>query len=115
MLTIATLGDKKNIVGYDCEIKFITEEVDSLIFHSSKFISGIPKDEILLCPVSSNRTMSEKIPNFKITNINYTTCAIDGDFILIGDLDDEFKEDLLFILQFSYPEKTTPKVISVIS
>ena len=106
--SVITNGDKKKI-GFDCEIKFITEDVDSLVFHSSKYISGIPKDETLLRP---NGTMSqasdtEEIPTFKITSINYTTCAIDGNFIIIGDLDVEFKEDLSFTLQFSYPEKIT--------
>ena len=114
---VITNGDKRELVEFDCAVKYISENATSLVFHSSKYISGIPKDEALLRPVSTSSnggappmslvSNSEDAPTLKITRILPSNCGENGIFDLYGNLNNPKKEDLEFTLQFSNPEKVT--------
>ena len=97
----------------------INAGINSFVFNSSKYISGIPEDKVLLNPESTKKYISygeiidysvEKnkqtiIPNFISESINSDECNEKGIFKIKGKLNSDLDDDLNFELPLAYPEE----------
>ena len=117
---IIILEEQPKVGQFNCTISNVKDGVKSFVYHSSKVISGVPKDTALLnpevteqyisrgdlIPVDTNSTIEPK-PSFTIKSIDYTDCKEKGIFTLKGDLTLKINDDLKFQLPLSYPENVT--------
>ena len=107
---------------FSCTIEKIEDinNYNSLILNQSEYISGIPKDNVLLNPVLTEKYIGlgkikdfsknnniKNAPSFNSTSIDNTNCDIDGSFVIKGILTSNLDNDLKFDLPFAYPEDIT--------
>jgi len=111
----STQGDFK------CTLSGLEEEYYSLRLNSSDYISGIPKDEILLNPVLTAEAIErgelldyslsenkDKIPStFKSKAVKEENCKTEGKLTIEGKLSKGVKNELKFDLPLTYPEGIT--------
>ena len=113
---------------FSCTIENIEEinNYNSLILNQSEYISGIPKDNILLNPVLTDKYIglgkikdfsknnnTNNAPSFNSTSIDNTNCDEDGSFVIKGILTSNLDNDLKFELPFAYPENITATCLIV--
>ena len=112
----------KSLQGqFDCIILDV-DQADSFVFVDSPYIAGIPDNSVLLNPVLTEiyiskgnlkdysngaDTGNEIPPQFNSTSIDSSNCESNGKFKIIGKLNSELKDDLIFELPISYPENLT--------
>ena len=107
---------------FDCIILNTFGEVTSFVFVDSPYIAGIPENNVFLNPVLTEKyiskgkikdysygtdTETEIPPQFNSTSIDSLNCERNGTFKIIGKLNSELKDDLIFELPIAYPENLT--------
>lgn len=127
-LAVCTLKENVVIINgkslqgqFDCIILDV-DDADSFVFVDSPYIAGIPDNSVLLNPVlteiyiskgklkdysNGTDTGNEIPPQFNSTSIDSSNCESNGKFKIIGKLNSELKDDLIFELPISYPENLT--------
>ena len=103
---------------FNCIIKDLDEnqEYSSFEIFDSEYIAGIPDDKTLLDPVKTQQAIDDKLlddysleenqhkyPLFFRTEILDGSVSETGDFIIIGTISDQVKEDIYFNLDLTYP------------
>ena len=106
---------------FKCTILNVTERTSSFIYHSSKYISGVPTDKVLLNPILTqqyiskglledyslgNGTSTKILPIFQPLFINFTDCTDSGQFTLIGNLSSKLENFIQFELPLAYPNNS---------
>ena len=100
-----------------CTIYDVTGNINSFEFYSSKYISGIPENKILLNPETTKKYIiigeivdysveenKEKIiPNFYSESINNNNCNEKGTFKIEGKLNTDLNDDLNFEFPLANP------------
>ena len=110
---------------FSCSILNIDniDGVSSFALRSSKYISGIPDDNILINPVLTDKYISLGIikdfstkqnnstyispPSFYSTSIDSRDCPNSGKFTIDGIFTSDLENDLNFELPIAYPENLT--------
>ena len=114
-----TLDNEKSEQGdFICFKANLTEEYYSLRLNNSETITGIPKDEMLLDPILTDKAINdkkvidfsvkenkEKIPaTFIFKKLDEQNCLTNGTFIIEGNLSKKIEINNNFNIPLSYPE-----------
>lgn len=119
-----TLDNGKSQQGdFNCSKKNLTEKYYSLRLNNSETITGIPKDEILLDPILTDKAIhNNKIVDFSIKenkektpatfiyeNMDDQNCITNGTFIIEGNLSKKIENNNNFNIPLSYPDGASLK------
>ena len=133
--TICTLDQavdsegKQDQADFSCKISDLDETKTYVYFelYDSEFIVGIPDDEVLLNPVKTQEAIEvgtltdysleenkNKLPIYFQTESNNEVVSEEGEFTIVGTVNQEITEEIKFTLQLLYPgnyitEYTIPK------
>ena len=120
---------KQAQADFSCKIPDLdeTKTYESFELYDSEFIVGIPDDEVLLNPVKTQEAIEvgtltdysleenkNKLPIYFQTESNNEVVSEEGEFTIVGTVNQEITEEIKFTLQLLYPgnyitEYTIPK------